>query len=60
MKTMFEFNAVHRTNPSASSCRWDYTIEAGLERLAEWYGSALKDYAVTIRKREESGEWVEV
>jgi len=60
MKQMFEFDAVHKRNPSASSCLWDYTLEAGLERLAEWHGSDAKDYTVTIRKRNAFGEWLVV
>ena len=60
MKTMYEFNAVHRENPNASSCRWDYSLAEGISRLAEWYGHDLKDYEVTVKRREESGEWVEV
>lgn len=57
-KTIYEFNAVHRDIPTAQSCLWDYTIEAGLQRLAEDYGARFKDYAVTISKRDESGNWV--
>lgn len=60
MKQMYEFNAVHRDNADASACLWDYTLEAGLERLSKWHGNEASDYVVTIRKRNAFGEWLEV
>ena len=57
---MYQFDTVRRDNPNASFCLWDYTLEAGLERLAEWHGNEADLYSVTIRKRNAFGEWLEV
>lgn len=58
---MYEFNAVRIDNPNAQFGCWDTTLEAGFLRMAERYGvQEMKNYTITVSKRTESGEWVEL